>query len=412
MQMLRNVVLILLLLLNCGSDSKEKAKVTDLDERHVSPDLLSEDVFSLEWVFGGEYDTHEDEYLLAQPRGIAVNNNNDILISDEYRIKIFDKDGNEKKIFGRQGQGPGEFSDIPRIYISPTGYLTVREMGGIYTYVSLFAPDFSYIEKKKIENNIRIEEYLKSKNFDSNDLQFIARYRALNTTEKVYEAELSRQERGSEITVYAVILYENADSFFQLLFCKKPGTIAYSSGSAGSPSLGDIHWELMPNRRLLYINTDEDVHNEQTGSLYTFHIVSLDTFEDKKITHQFTPEKFSESSTKPRTQRINPITGKPMGESKSLKALREAMKDKKYMASVGDIKVDQNYVFVFTYLKNDSDETYTDVFDIDSGIYVKSAYFPFVPNVIKNGYAYRLAYDKDGFAEIRKYKVNPAVYGK
>lgn len=411
MRLICNLILALLLLFNCGPDSKENAKVTALDEKHVLTDLLSEDVFSLEWVFGGENDTHENEYLLAQPRGIAVNDNDDILISDEYRIKIFDKDGNEKKILGGQGQGPGEFSYTPSLYVSPTGYLTVREMGR-YSDVSLFAPDFSFIEKKRIENYSRIEEYLRINKFDSYNLQFIARYCVLNTTEKVYEAELRKQERGSEITVYAVILYENADSLVQLLFCKKPGKIAYSSGSAGSLSLGRIHCELLPDRRLLYINTDEDVHNEQTGSLYTFNIVSLDTFEDKKITHQFTPVEFPESSNEPGPQRINPITGKPLGESEIMKALREAMKDKKYMASVGDIKVDQNYVFVFTYLKNDSDETYTDIFDVDAGIYIMSAYFPFVPNVIKNGYAYRLTRDEEGFAEVRKYKVNPAVYGK
>ena len=60
-----------------------------------------------------------------------------------------------------------------------------------------------------------------------------------------------------------------------------------------------------------------------------------------------------------------------------------------YHPTLLDLKTDGNFIFAFTQTKNDSGEIKTDIFDADIGKYLRSAYFPFIPYIIKDGKAYR-----------------------
>ena len=53
-----------------------------------------------------------------------------------------------------------------------------------------------------------------------------------------------------------------------------------------------------------------------------------------------------------------------------------------------------------------------DVFDADSGEYITSACFPFLPFPIINGYIFKEEENEEGFKVFNKYKIDPAVYGK
>ncbi|KPK96409.1 hypothetical protein AMJ80_00015 [bacterium SM23_31] len=53
-----------------------------------------------------------------------------------------------------------------------------------------------------------------------------------------------------------------------------------------------------------------------------------------------------------------------------------------------------------------------EVLDAGTGEFLRSVYFPFIPAVIKNGYAYKRARSEESFSIIRKYKIDQAVYGK
>jgi len=310
---------------------------------------------------------------------------------DEGMIKVYDKFGKSKKIIGRQGHGPGEFEGRPRMFLSPTGYLVVISLGSYY--YNLFAPDYSFVEKKRFSNS-----------------QPVIKMYALNESEKVYEViENIRNENKN----YILIFYENNDIVIPLLQCKNPEIFEFSSGiSSGiyqSRWLGGVYWELLPDRKIIYINTDEDTHDEKTGSKYTIHLISLDTFEDKKITRQFTPVEFHDELKKSSEDRQ--------------KEVANLYKDKKYYSSVHSIKVDQKYVFIETgsnidiYNNRNITEIAVDLFDFEADTFIKQVNYPERPffsrrNGTKNGYLYVFGSDVEGFAEIRKYKIDPAVYGK
>ncbi len=66
---------------------------------------------------------HEARSLEVDPAG-----NMYVLDSGNYRIQKFDPQGNHLLTIGQEGQGPGEFEDLPAVFISPDG--TLYALGG------------------------------------------------------------------------------------------------------------------------------------------------------------------------------------------------------------------------------------------------------------------------------------------
>ena len=91
--------------------------------------------------------------------------------------------------------------------------------------------------------------------------------------------------------------------------------------------------------------------------------------------------------------------------------VKDIMRKERYTAGLQEILVDGEFVFAFTFKKNDEEEFLTDVFNIKTGEYISSAYFSGVPNLIKDGYAYYMnPGSQDEFPKIEKFKIEPAVY--
>ena len=397
MKRFRISLLVLLLFFNCSSDV----------EVQIAEIVPLTDALTFELSFGDEKTVTKDEFLLADPRMMIVSSNGDILIGDEDRIKVFDDNGKEKKIFGSVGEGPGEFSSSYAPYLGSEGHLIVVDASAFgwspseYSIVSrldnfynLFSPDYTFIEKLRFRNSLRIKEYLKTKDLDIENFYQVSKIIAINTAEKVYEIAFKNKLTGSDITNYAVILYENADMVVPLLQTR---LIDFSPTGISLPKLlGELYWEVLPDRRVIYVDANEDIYKKRTGSFYTINLLSLDGRKVKQITHKFTPVEFPESIQKIKVPEVKAII------------------DKKYYPSIELMKIDRYYAFMFTYNKNDDDEILTDVFDLKAGKYITSVYFPFIPDEIKNGHAYKISdyYQTNEFPEIEKYKINPAVYGK
>jgi len=88
------------------------------------------------------------------------------------------------------------------------------------------------------------------------------------------------------------------------------------------------------------------------------------------------------------------------------------LKEIKVYPPVMRLMSDNNCIFVFTNDIPMGPDAVIEVIDCDSGKRLSKSYFPFVPDAIQNGFAYRIAKNDDGFYIIEKYKIDPAVYGK
>jgi hypothetical protein len=79
----------------------------------------------VEWEIGGE----ESEVFLSYPNDLAIGFDNQIYLSDrrEPGITVFSRSGKEVMTIGREGQGPGEFSEVTSMLAMPEGGVLVHD---------------------------------------------------------------------------------------------------------------------------------------------------------------------------------------------------------------------------------------------------------------------------------------------
>jgi len=176
--------------------------------------------------------------------------------------------------------------------------------------------------------------------------------------------------------------------------------------------LGVLLVAMLPDNRIVYTQTHFESLIDETKAQYNLFVLSLDDFEKSTITHRFDPVKITETVRKPskRLAEFDPINYQNRVKVSEKRA--SIYKERVYKSPLQRIMTDNNYIFAFTFQKNAKEELFTDVFDANTGNYLCSAFFPFFPNVIKNGYVYRITTNEDGFPVVEKYKITPAVYGK
>ena len=371
------------------------------------------DMLTLEMAFGDE--NVKDEFLLASPQSMDVSENGDIYVLDEDRVKIFDKKGKEKKIIGRPGQGPGEFETPIYIRLSSSGLLTVEEDRRF----SVFSPDHSFIEKVRWSTNQQYKKlFPDSKNLFIDRDFTTGKAAALSSTQRIVSLpvrEMPDNENMDGLKGYVtdLLAFDDNSVFKEIARYKKVNYIAYAGIDPGFARplppflLGSIKWGILPDNRVVYTHTRFDKNINENGYTYTLYIVSLKNFEKTTITHKYSPVEILSFNAHPGFEK----------GSVEAKTYINVLKEAKYIGTLGDLLVDRNYIFAFInkydFFEIDSKTDYlVDIFDADTGRYLNSAYFPFSPSVIKNGYAYRIKQGKDIFPQVERYKIDPAVYGK
>ena len=378
-----------------------------------------ENVLTLELSFGSDEENIKDEFLLANPVGLSVTKSGDIIVSDEYKMKVFDGNGKEKTIFGRQGQGPGEFRFFPYPpNISNTGYLTITEFRGrfllvAFTEYNLFSPEFNFIEKKNIRNDTILNQFANEKDINNPNLSKII---FLNEREKVYSAHSGYRSGKNEDKELRneYLIYQNSDTLVALAeYSTHP--VLYDENLGGmymdKPFAGRFLWAELPNRQVVFTHTEQDVSTENGNYKYKLYVASLDNFETETITQKYFPVVIPDSL---KNNQLRWSNNREMEErARNInRRIREIDKNTTYYCPIYDIKTDGTYIFVFTYKTDDQGHRLVKVLDASTKQGVSTAYFPFIPAAIKNEYAYRISRDAEGFAIVEKYKIAPAVYGK
>jgi len=176
--------------------------------------------------------------------------------------------------------------------------------------------------------------------------------------------------------------------------------------------LSNFSWALATDNRMVYYDSGEDSKNGDGNPIYALSIMSEETEIVTQITRMYEPVEIT-------TNQINRFDGVVKANSQLFPDLKDfmdgvknTMRDEKYTIALQEILVDGEYVFAFTHKQNE-EEFLSDIFNLDTGDYVSSAYFPGVPNKIKNGFAYYMIRGSEKeFPKIEKYKIESGVYGK
>lgn len=357
------------------------------------------DIVTLELSFGSE--DLPDEYLLVLNDPISplvVNDSGDIMVLDELRLKVFDKNGEPKTIIGRPGEGPGEFSGwIMGMWLSPTGYLTVEDNSMNY---SLFTPDNKFVEK----DNFRFGEIPK-KLLEEHGIK-------VRFPEKI--VTLRKSNRVIQVIQGGLVLaYEN-DGKVSVLARYKSGNTAKFWGEGFMLYAGTFQWEVLPGNRVVYAHSGQDRVIEEVSGTYTLHIVSLETLETQELTLPFSltviPDSIIANIRHKPTLRA--VGGAPPNYKKGKKEQQNLVRKVKYYPPFYRMMADGSVIFLFTGVERYQGENFAYVVDLSTGKHLSTVRFPFLPLYIKDGYVYIFKVGPDIFPEIEKYKINPAMYGK
>jgi len=392
MKALLSVIIAYLLFFNCSSD-------VDVQTAEMQTPLT--DVLTLELSFGAEEERLKSEFLLAIPYGIAGNDDGDIFVTDENKVKIFNADGEEKMILGGEGQGPGEFIAVHNPFTSPTGFLTVN-FGYDGNSFNIYSPDYKFVKKLNFRNLPSNSEIKKRYSYSGivflYSQFFLTKFVSINEEERVYTANAWKRKSDNTRQMFDILVYDKPDTTLLLA--------EYTATRISSSFGGELLFVVLPDRRILYTHTGHDRIIESDKSTYILHVFSMDNYTTSNIRNTYTPVEIPKSQME--------------GWEEFLEEMRieNFFKENKYYASLQKLLIDEYTLFALTNKNNEKDEILTDVFDLQTGTYLKSIYLPscfnyrFEEIVIKKGYAYVINKNEEGFNVIEKYKIDPAVYGK
>jgi hypothetical protein len=145
------LVFVLMLSFSCGKTQKWEAEIRKengviIVENPAVP-KYKKSVFDLKKELSIGENEGPEEHLLADPRGMAVDDKGRIYVLDFKlaQIKVFDRDGTFLKTIGGKGQGPGEMSSPISIHLTGGKNLLVSDP--IKRELNYFSLDGAFIRK-------------------------------------------------------------------------------------------------------------------------------------------------------------------------------------------------------------------------------------------------------------------------
>lgn len=367
-----------------------------------------------------------EDYLLADPTGLVVSDNGDIIVTDENYLKVFNPRGKPKLLLGGKGQGPGEYEGARLPTISPTGNLAVIDV--LWEYNS-YGPELDFIEKYNLRADPAIRNFCKNENMTFNMFQSVyfmdTGHRLIGLFGQIMSVE------GKYPVFYYVLDFRNG-KLRQLVKCHSTAYVKNENGggSSGNELLGGFHWKFLNDREIIYSATWEDREKSGTTWEYVLHVLELDTQKERELRIPYEPQEMPRYLKELRPFYVK-VLNRTVQHNPDLKVL---MSRQEYFPPFEALRTDGEFVYIFKYNpanarldkmieisqrageEVDEDifaqyEPYeTDVIRASSGRIVSKAKFPFIPEVIKKGKAYGID-TMDGLPKIYCGRIRPSVFG-
>ena len=347
-----------MMLVSCQKQKAEwKGTIEEVDGvtvvKNPKDPIYDENVFSLEEELTIGEDEEREEYMFSRIRDIEVDDEERIYALDHRRaqIKVFDKNGEYLRTFGRKGQGPGELNYPVGLFCSPSKEIMVEDIRNrCLTFYSL---DGNY--KKSIST---ATFFLLRPTIDSKG-NIVGLLR--NDKNKVYEL--------TKVDV-------------NLNYLQTIDTSPYPNSEAFNPFYSIIKWVTAKNDCIIYGYPEK----------YELKIISPEGKTLRKIIREYNPVEITEK------EKENGV----IGYSSSLKFAFP-----KYHSAYQSFTSDEEgRIFVQTWKRNEDNEgNFYDVFNSE-GKYLTQIYLKFPPQVWKKNKLYIIEEDEEGFQIIKKYKVN------
>ncbi|MDH5468632.1 MAG: 6-bladed beta-propeller [Candidatus Aminicenantes bacterium] len=352
---------VIIMLVSCGKQKSEwKGTIEEADGVTVvnnpKEPIYSENAVSLEEELSiGEAEGRK-EYMFSQVRSIAVDDEENIYVLDrkEVHIKVFDKDGEYLRTFGKKGQGPGEFNIPSSILITPQNEIVVEDSRVLHFFT--FKGEF-------------IKSLFAAK------IQFFGRT-SMDSQSSIYAmTAIINMEKGT--SSYELKKFDSNLNFLNTV-ASIPGPKA---GEPFDPFIPLFYWKICENDNIIY--------GYQKN--YEFLVFNPEGKLIKKIVKEHTPVKIKEEE-------------KEKSPGDSLPPLKYALSG--FHTAFFTFSLDEEgRIIVQTWEKTeDRERYYYDVFDPE-GKYIAKVSFKFRPQIWKNHKLYTIEEDEEGFQRIKRYKI-------
>jgi hypothetical protein len=366
-----------------------------------------------------------EEFLLAEPRGLAVKDNGDILVADEHSLKIYDAGGRPKERLGRQGEGPGEFQGAADPLLGPTGFLSVTSG---FAQFNLYWPDNTYMSRYNASADPALRDLILGEELT---FSYVKRMAMLDTNRRIYALFGRNRNLPGRFPDFEYLYYSDGNSLKELIQHNSLASVLNDrGGSTSSPYLGDFHWGLLDENRIVHAHTHQGDKQNGPSSSYALNILDLDSGSSIVIDVDYEPTVLPDSLRTLmtyRNRRIN-LTIEPPP------ALQALLNETKFFPAFKVLRTEGDLVFLFRFnpVNEELERTITeaerngeelpegiyarfepctvDIVDTVAGRLITRAEFSCIPDVIKNGRAYRLNTRKDAFPKVECYRIDPAVY--
>ena len=388
----------------------------------VSPAAAQENVienpFTPLFRFGVE--NLPDEYLLARPEEslIASDTSGNIYVFDEYRVKVYDRDGKPKAIFGGRGEGPGYFSSFGLdefMFVSEKGFLTIGSSGS----ANVFYPDHTFLNRYHFRSNMAPwQSYLDENGFSIVDKNYLY---VLDENRRLFKLVAFKNDDENRENPKVLLIYQEGDKNTLIAEYDYVDEMHYGVSSTGTDEFGKLFVGFLPGERLIYTHGRFDTRAELDRGTYTLHIVDLNIWEHSEINLPFTPSEFTDTYFQGVERRLNiPNVREIVGMTKNAEKRLRLAKEFKYYTPLDFLMNDGDYVFLWDYIEDERKIT-VDVIDTKEKRHtstmiiteeIRATVADFEAWVFVNGIAYFLIVPMDEFAYVQVCKIDPAVYGK
>jgi hypothetical protein len=366
-----------------------------------------------------------EEFLLAEPKGLAVKDNGDILVTDEHHIKIYNAGGRPKERLGGQGQGPGEFQEILAPFIGPAGFLAVKD--GFARY-NLYGPDLSYLSRFSGSADEDLRDYVREQSLT---FSYVTNLCPLDTTRRICALFARNRDLRGKFPVFNILVYQDGSSLRELVKHHSLAEVLNDrGGSTDSPYLGGFHWSLLSKDRLVHAQTHQGTAENGPASTYALHVLDLEGGTGTVIEVEYEPEILPDGLRELTTYR-NPRINLTIEPPPVLQALLD---DVRFFPAFQALRTDGDLVFLFRFnpvnerlersileaemsgaeipegIYSRFEPYAVDIVSLSSGRLIVRAEFTCIPDVIKAGRAYRLNTRTDAFPKVECYVIDPAVY--
>jgi hypothetical protein len=316
--------------------------------------LFEKDIFHLQEELCLGDSEGKDEYMFIQLWYLAVDDNENIYAMDQgaSHIKVFDKEGNFMRHIGRKGEGPGEFQNPNRIFITDGGHLVVEDFIRNLTYFSL--------------------DGIFSKSVSTSSMFPIAVEVCPNGKIIALTNEPDPNNYGKDIGLYSegLVLLSNIVHIPE--YKPKPQVLRIFEP--------EINWTVTTKSELIIAYKME----------YEIHVFDENGRLSKKIIKEHEPVKVTKED----------VTNKVRKNTEGLK-----LEIPEHHTAIQFLLVDDaGHIYVKTFEKENTQQYYYDIFDSNWQCITKVLLKDRM-QVVKNNRLYSIEEDDEGFQYIKRYKI-------